>query len=94
MLKRRKRIIIRLAVFVSVIIVIAVVIWRIAIFAPAPEVQTSYQQHSQLPSKSIAENVDKSSRTDIVPAKPLQDKASYEFCLTSPFIHQPLTDFA
>ena len=73
MLERQERVIIRLAISISVIILIAVVIWRMTIYKPVSKVQTNYHQHSQLPSEPIAENVDKSAKTDIEPAPSLND---------------------
>lgn len=65
MLDKSERIITTLAISISAIILIAVVIWRVAFFTPAPQFQTEHFNHEYPPSRPLAENKDELAKTDI-----------------------------
>jgi peroxiredoxin len=64
MLQKHERIIITLAISIAVIILVAVVIWRVAFFIPDPQLQTEHYRHEHPLSKPLAENTDESAKTD------------------------------
>jgi peroxiredoxin len=65
MLDKSERIIITLAISISAIMLIAVVIWRVAFFTPAPQFQTEHFLHEHPSSRPLAENSDELAKTDI-----------------------------
>ena len=55
MLEKQEKTIVTLAISVSAIILVAVVIWRVAIYKPAPRLQTDHYHHEHSLSEPVAE---------------------------------------
>ena len=65
MLRQNQKTAVRLALFTAIIILVAIVIWRVAFFIPNSQFQTEHFHHEHSPSRPLTENTDESATTDI-----------------------------
>lgn len=64
MLDKKERIIIILVISISVIMLVAVVIWRVAFFTPTPQFQAEHFHQEHPPSEPLAENTAELAKKD------------------------------
>ena len=84
MFEKHERIIIGLAVSISAIILVAIVIWRVAIYKPAPQIPTEHLGHDLAQSQPLTESSDQPAkhphteyqRREVPKSKPLAESGS------------------